>query len=435
MKGFVTRFIASVAFAATLMVGNSTANATEELTPRTTKVPAGSNLTQVATEAGCSYSDILRMNPDLAANPNDLKAGDYVVIGYDRYWVIDNNTPTFSSLVRQSGLTSDEVKRLNPKDDYNHVEPGDKFYLGSVTTCSHTTAQATNTTSSSTAAPAGYVSYTVQQGDYSVSALSRKFGVSNNAIISPNPSLVANPDLLVVGQTILVPASCNTTTQVTNTTSSFTAPAGYVSYTVQPGDYSVSALAKRYGVSNDTIISPNPSLVANPDLLVVGQTILVPAATPSTPATRQLIGSSSLSRPGVAPSSWANIQLSANRLDGLTLAPGETFDWFRDMGRCGISDGYVNAGAYSGGKTISAPGGGICFTSTGLMQAARDAGCADMVYYDHSLPVTYATRGNEGCISWGSKNLIFRNPYTYSIMFDSALPSYGELRFNVYAVN
>lgn len=433
MKGFVTRFIASVAFAATLMVGNSiTANAAEELIPRTAKVPVGSNLTQVATEAGCSYSDILRMNPDLAANPNDLKAGDYVVIGYDRYWVIDNNTPTFSSLVRQSGMTSDEVKRLNPKDDYNHVEPGDKFYLGSVTTGSHTTTQATNTTISSTATPAGYVSYTVQQGDYSVSALARKFGVSNNAIISPNPSLVANPDLLVVGQTILVPASCNTTTQVTNTTSSSTVPAGYVSYTVQPGDYSVSDLARRYGVSNDTIISPNPSLVANPDLLVVGQTILVPSNVGTNPAfSKQLIGSSSLSRPGVSSSSWHNIKLSAKNLDGLTLAPGEFFNWFEDMGRCGIADGYVMAGAFP----TAAPGGGICFTSTGLMQAARDAGCTNMVYFDHSQPVTYATRGNEGCISWGSKNLIFRNPYNYSIMFDSALPSYGELRFNVYAVN
>lgn len=106
--------------------------------------------------------------------------------------------------------------------------------------------------------------------------------------------------------------------------------------------------------------------------------------------------------------SWYNIKLSASMLDGFKLGPGESFSWFEDVGACQYDDGFVDGGAFVEGG--SAPGGGICFTSTGLMQAARGAGCVITERYDHNEHVSYADPGDEASVSWGYQDLKFYNP-------------------------
>ncbi len=106
--------------------------------------------------------------------------------------------------------------------------------------------------------------------------------------------------------------------------------------------------------------------------------------------------------------SWHNILQASNMLNGFKLGPGETFDWFINMGPCSYDQGFIDAGAYVEGG--SAPGGGICFVSTALMQAARGSNCNNMLYYDHINPVSYASRGNEAAVSYGECDLVFSNP-------------------------
>ncbi len=106
--------------------------------------------------------------------------------------------------------------------------------------------------------------------------------------------------------------------------------------------------------------------------------------------------------------SWYNIKLSASMLNGMKIGPGESFSWFTNMGPCQYDQGFVDGGAYVEGG--SAPGGGICFTSTGLMQGARGAGCVITEKYDHIYPVSYASPGDEASVSWGYLDLKFYNP-------------------------
>ena len=50
----------------------------------------------------------------------------------------------------------------------------------------------------------------------------------------------------------------------------------FFTYTVQPGD-TVSSIAESFGIAYDYIIWNNQGVAANPDMLVVGATVLVPS--------------------------------------------------------------------------------------------------------------------------------------------------------------
>jgi vancomycin resistance protein YoaR len=72
----------------------------------------------------------------------------------------------------------------------------------------------------------------------------------------------------------------------------------------------------------------------------------------------------------------ANITIPARDLDGTVLAPGEWFDFWRDLPTITVAHGYGYGGAIIGGRSIAngALAGGICSTSTTLFNAAMRAG-------------------------------------------------------------
>lgn len=117
-----------------------------------------------------------------------------------------------------------------------------------------------------------------------------------------------------------------------------------------------------------------------------------------------------LSTTGAGYESWYNIELAASTLDGYVLPAGTTFSWASVMGPSDTYQGYLLAPGYVNDEVVYVPGGGICFVSTTLMQAARGAGCSIIEKHDHSLPVSYATPGNEASVNWGSWDLRFYNP-------------------------
>ncbi|MBS2937424.1 VanW family protein [Nocardioides sp. J2M5] len=55
-----------------------------------------------------------------------------------------------------------------------------------------------------------------------------------------------------------------------------------------------------------------------------------------------------------------NLRLAASRLDGLVVAPGETFSFNRVVGNCTRRKGYVDGMKLSNGSAEAGTGGGIC---------------------------------------------------------------------------
>ncbi len=107
-------------------------------------------------------------------------------------------------------------------------------------------------------------SYTVQEGD-TVYSIARRFNTTPEAITQFNN--LANPDSLVVGQTLQIPSG------VPPAGEAQPGGTGKTVYTVQPGD-TMFSIAQRYHTTVDVISSVNQ--IYNPWYIHVGQKLVIP---------------------------------------------------------------------------------------------------------------------------------------------------------------
>lgn len=115
-----------------------------------------------------------------------------------------------------------------------------------------------------------------------------------------------------------------------------------------------------------------------------------------------------------------NVELSASRINGMIIEPGDTFSYSSSVGTRTIANGYVVAPSFAGGRVVSSVGGGICQTSSTLYAAMVLAGIPAAEHYLHSLPVDYVPRGLDAAIVEGYKDLKFQNNFDYPIAINAA---------------
>jgi murein DD-endopeptidase MepM/ murein hydrolase activator NlpD len=110
-----------------------------------------------------------------------------------------------------------------------------------------------------------YFTYTIQPGD-TMYSIATSFGLSETTLLWNNPEVSADPDLLYVGATLLVPSIEG------------------VVYNVTLGD-TLNGIAEYFGVSTDAIISYGPNGLNSADALIDGMVLVIPGAVPpATPA-------------------------------------------------------------------------------------------------------------------------------------------------------
>lgn len=110
-----------------------------------------------------------------------------------------------------------------------------------------------------------------------------------------------------------------------------------------------------------------------------------------------------------------NVTLSASRLNGYILMPGDVFSYDSTIGRRTAANGYREAGVYVGNKQETGIGGGICQTSSTLYAAALYANLEIVSRTSHSLPVSYVPAGMDATIAEGYIDLKIRNNTEYPI--------------------
>lgn len=132
---------------------------------------------------------------------------------------------------------------INNKNDYNYSNSG-------------------NADSSN-----GY--YTVQSGD-TLSGIALKFSTTSSKLVQLNS--ISNPNLIYVGQRLLVNQSSNSNSSSSGQSSSTTTntEASAASYTVKSGD-TLSGIASQYNTTVNQIVSLNQ--LSNPNLIYVGQVL------------------------------------------------------------------------------------------------------------------------------------------------------------------
>lgn len=104
---------------------------------------------------------------------------------------------------------------------------------------------------------------------------------------------------------------------------------------------------------------------------------------------KELIGRGTSKFAGSIPSRVYNVNLAATRLNGVLVAPGETFSFNDRLGDVSKLTGYKEAYVIKDGKTVLGDGGGVCQVSTTLFRSVMNAGLPVIERRAHAYRVGY----------------------------------------------
>ena len=104
---------------------------------------------------------------------------------------------------------------------------------------------------------------------------------------------------------------------------------------------------------------------------------------------KELVGKGTSSFAGSIPNRIFNLQKASTKLDGLLIAPGETFSFNKQVGDVSAATGYKQAYVIKEGRTVLGDGGGLCQVSTTLFRAALNAGLPIEERWAHAYRVHY----------------------------------------------
>lgn len=111
-----------------------------------------------------------------------------------------------------------------------------------------------------------------------------------------------------------------------------------------------------------------------------------------------------------------NIKLAAGAINGNIYNPGEEFWYNSAVGQRTEARGFQPAAAYSGGKTVTSIGGGICQVSSTLYYAALLGDLDIVLRYAHMFDPGYMpVTGCDATVSWGGPDFAFRNSTDYPL--------------------
>lgn len=110
-----------------------------------------------------------------------------------------------------------------------------------------------------------------------------------------------------------------------------------------------------------------------------------------------------------------NIELSAKAINGTVINPGEQFSFNDIVGERTEARGYMAAGAYSNGQSITEVGGGICQVSSTIYYCVLMSNLEVVSRLPHSFTVSYLPLGMDAAVSWGGPQFTFANNTDYPI--------------------
>lgn len=104
---------------------------------------------------------------------------------------------------------------------------------------------------------------------------------------------------------------------------------------------------------------------------------------------RELIGRGESNFTGSITNRIFNLKLASEKMNGILVAPGETFSFNKYVGDISAAGGYRQAYIIQNGRTILGDGGGVCQVSTTMFRAALAAGLPIEERNQHAYRVRY----------------------------------------------
>jgi len=159
---------------------------------------------------------------------------------------------TLFSLAQQYGTSVDAIRQINGLADPTQIYAGQRLIIPT----------AYNPTVPSEAG----ATHTIQAGE-NLYRIALKYGVTVKALVELNG--LYNPDQIVAGQQLTIPGSA------ASSSLAYQPHHASTTYTVKQGE-TLASIAHRHGLSLWTLIQANS--LANPALIVPGQTLVIPKA-------------------------------------------------------------------------------------------------------------------------------------------------------------
>ena len=152
---------------------------------------------------------------------------------------------------------------------------------------------------------------------------------------------------------------------------------------------------------------------------------------------KELIGSGTSLFKDSMDSRVYNINLASQRLNGILVAPNETFSFDKALGDISAFTGYKQAYVIANGRTVLGDGGGVCQVSTTFFRALLNAGLPIVERHAHAYRVGYyeedSPPGLDATIYSPTVDLKFRNDTGNYILIQSVINlSQDRLTFFLY---
>lgn len=105
----------------------------------------------------------------------------------------------------------------------------------------------------------------------------------------------------------------------------------------------------------------------------------------------------------------ANVRLSAQKINGKLLYPGQVFSYNETVGPREKAQGFKEAMEIINGEFVPGIGGGVCQVSTTLYNAVILAGLSVMERTNHSKPLSYVSLGRDATVVYNALDFKFIN--------------------------
>ncbi|HEX3032331.1 MAG TPA: LysM peptidoglycan-binding domain-containing protein [Bacillota bacterium] len=270
-------------------------------------VKSGDTLYKLAQEYNTTVETLVQLNN--ITDPDNLAIGQQLQIP------VSGTTPEPTTTTPEPTTTTPEPTTTTPEPTTTTPEPTTTTPEPTTTTPEPTTTtpEPTTTTPLPTTLPPNTFVYIVQPGD-TLYKLAQQFNTTVNVLVALNG--ITNPNVLSVGQPLLIPVPATTTTPEPTTTTpepttttpepttttpepttttpmptttpepttttpmpTTTLPPNTFVYIVRPGD-TLYKIAKRFNTTVSTLVALNG--ITNPDVLSIGQPLIVPIPPTST---------------------------------------------------------------------------------------------------------------------------------------------------------
>lgn len=201
------------------------------------------------------------------------------------------------------------------------------------------------------------------------------------------------------------------------------------SFSTARDGFAVNATATRAKITNEFIVNKNNTIEI--ETKKIASTI-----SSTTNATelglKEIVGTGESNFAGSSASRRTNIRIGMSYLNGLLIAPGETFSVMKKLGAIDGSKGYLEELVIKGNETKKEFGGGLCQIGTTMFRAALASGLPIVERRNHSYRVSYyEPAGTDATIYDPSPDLKFLNDTGNYLLIQGRM-SGNNLKFDFY---